>query len=203
MARQLVWALSADGGTDRALVPLLTWTIRQLDPEVQVLSPSFQKHSRGVDDASSLLDSVQILFVHRDAEGMTYQQRLSEFDLTSGILVPVIPVRMTEAWLLGDATAIANAAQNPSALVEVVGTSDVENVSNPKAMLEGKLIEASGQTTGRRRKMFQAGLVDRRVDVSNWTDDWNHLLGVPSYRSLVASLRVAYPYRSSITSWGI
>ena len=59
-----------------------------------------------------------VLFVHRDAEAQLPAFRREE--VTRALAhteiphVPVIPVRMTEAWLLADENAIRRAAGNPN-----------------------------------------------------------------------------------------
>src|SRR5690606_18674132 len=66
-----------------------------------------------------------VLVVHRDAERDPVDLRLAEIERArssariEGSLVPVVPVRMTEAWLLFDESAIRRAADNPNGTVDL------------------------------------------------------------------------------------
>lgn len=77
--------------------------------------------------------------------------------------IPVIPVRMTEAWLLIDERAIRQAADNPNGSVplNLPSVSRLERFPDPKALLNELLIEAS-EKTGRRRAKF------RRISELAW-----------------------------------
>lgn len=70
--------------------------------------------------------------------------------------VCVIPVRMTEAWLLTDEQAIRHAAGNPNGqtALNLPRISELEDVPDPKDMLYRALRTASGRT-GRRLREFR------------------------------------------------
>jgi hypothetical protein len=139
-----------------------------------------------------------LLFVHRDAESMTLEQRLEEFDGAHNRVVPVIPVRMTEAWLLISAKAIAEAADRPDAAVSVPAVSDLPSLPDPKRELEELLIAAAGRPSGRRGKKFSASLVSRRVNVAALIDDYAPLESVPDFQAFQAALEARYPYRDAL-----
>jgi len=71
-------------------------------------------------------------------------------------VVPIVPIRMTEAWLLLDEEAIRMVAGRPSG-VEPLGlptASRVEAVADPKARLRSALEMACGPS-GRRLRKFK------------------------------------------------
>jgi hypothetical protein len=72
-------ALLADGASDRALLPILTWALNDLSPETRFFEPEFEVR-RGelaaeIERVSSRLQP-DILFVHRDAEREPLELRL-------------------------------------------------------------------------------------------------------------------------------
>jgi len=139
-----------------------------------------------------------VLFVHRDAEGETLDQRLREFDgVQRSDYVPVIPVRMSEAWILFDAEAIAKAAGRPSATVVVPKVSDLESLIDPKAALEKLLFKAAGSPTGRKKKTFDRSLVSRRVNVASLIEDFAPLEALEAFQRFQEALGAAYPYGRS------
>ena len=124
--RELRYTLVSDGSSDRALLPILTWLLdehrvrcpiqaewadlRRLPSPPKNLAPRIEK--------SLELYPCDLLFVHRDAENRSYDQRRAEIDgvlatigLTNPPSVCVVPVRMLEAWLLFDEAALRRASQ--------------------------------------------------------------------------------------------
>ena len=98
-----------------------------------------------------------VLVVHRDAERQTVDDRLAEIRaaLQSAALewhlIPVIPVRMTEAWLLLDESAIRLVAGRPTGTepLNLPSVAQVEAEPDPKSCLQEVLATASG-LSGRR-----------------------------------------------------
>ena len=103
-----------------------------------------------------------LLFVHRDAEAAGLEVRLDEIlaavrrSLVDVPVVCVVPVRMTEAWLLTDEAAIRRAAGNPDGAVplSLPPIRQLESVVNPKKVLMEALVRAS-EHTGRRRGVLR------------------------------------------------
>jgi hypothetical protein len=201
VSRQLTYLLVADGGTDRALAPIIEWAIHRLDPEVEILEPDFRKRRAPVQEFLDALDTgAMIVFVHRDGEGAPLATRLQEFDgVTRTDVVPVVPIRMTEAWLLIDGAAIARAADRPSAVVAVPNVNQLEGLANPKQALDDLLLAAAGNLTGRRRKQFAQSIVERRVNIASLIDDYSTLESLPAFQQFQADLAVRYPYQHVIT----
>ena len=117
MTRQIVFTIVGDGGTDRVLGPIIQWAIHRIDPVVDILEPEFRKRKGGVREFLEHYETgSMLLFVHRDSETLSRAERLEEFrGIERDDVVPVIPVRMSEAWLLIDGSAIATAAGRPTA----------------------------------------------------------------------------------------
>lgn len=112
------------------------------------------------DKLSRLYDEGQLfdlVVVHRDADAPDPRTRVDEVEqaLTSlGVHgCAVVPVQMTEAWLLVDEVAIRHAVGRPSGQepLDLPKLREIESRSDPKAILKTALITATG-TTGRRRK---------------------------------------------------
>ncbi len=199
MTRQLAWTIVADGGTDRVLVPIIQWAIHQLDPEVEILEPEFRKRKGSVGGFLADFSSGSMLvFVHRDAEGASLDLRRAEFEsVTRNDVVPVIPVRMSEAWLLIDETAIARAADSPDAQIDLPKLADLESLADPKQLLGDLLYQAAGSPTGRHAKQFHRDRIARRVSVAGHIRDFSPLESLSAFRRFQSALAERYPYRGS------
>ena len=196
MTRQLTYSVVADGGTDRILVPIIQWAIHRLDPEVEILEPLFSKRSGSVNEFLLNYDpGVMLVFVHRDAENRTLEDRLGEFESTDRPdIVPVIPVRMSEAWLLFDGVAIAQAAGRPGHPVSTPKLAEAERMSDPKRRLDELLFSAAGSPSGRRGKVFKRSIVERRVNVAGYIADYSPLEALMAFRCFQDQLERNYPY---------
>lgn len=103
------------------------------------------------------------VFVHRDAEGQDPELRHAEVSTGvkaggfSGPAVAVVPIRMTEAWLLLDERLIRQVAGHPTgrAHLGLPPQSRVEDIADPKAVLQSALMAAS-EARGRRRKTMRS-----------------------------------------------
>jgi hypothetical protein len=134
-----------------------------------------------------------VLFVHRDAEAHPSNLRRGEIaHALHGILVryiPVVPVRMMEAWLLADESAIRSAAGNPNG-TENLNLPDIrrlEDLPYPKRVLHDALTAASG-LNARRRSRFP---VHQRVhQIPNYIDDFSRLNVLPAFQTLQQDIRV-------------
>jgi hypothetical protein len=71
-------------------------------------------------------------------------------------VIPIVPIRMTEAWLLLDEGAIRDVAGRPSGSggLALPGVRDIERSSDPKGILEAAICTASG-CKGRRLKQIR------------------------------------------------
>lgn len=169
--RHIQFTLFAEGPTDRALLPILDWAIRETHkPDTvgrEFLPKSELKEQSTM--AERLLTAVEIfpcdlLFVHRDSDKQKPALRYDEIGsaiaelAAKGFAVPhvcVVPIRMTEAWLLLDEPAIRRAAANPNGTqpLQIPKVKQLETIPDPKARLHEALRDASGKH-GRRRSSF-------------------------------------------------
>ena len=197
MSRQLTYEIVADGETDRLLIPIIQWSIHQLDPDVEILEPEFKRRSRSVDDFLSAYNSgAMLIFVHRDSENVPLEERLKEFEsVDRSDVVPVVPVRMSEAWILFDGSAIAKAAGSPSSQVQVPKMDRIESIASPKRRLDQLLLKAAGSPEGRKGKNFNSSISQRRVSVAQYISDYSPLKHLPAFRRFQRSLAESYPYR--------
>ena len=154
--------LVCEGSSDAGLVP----HIRLLLDGCGYPDASFNVTTDGrrLDDkirsGLALASHYDLLFVHRDADRAGADARYREIAGAvrqsgyGGPWVGIVPVRMTEAWLLSsDETAIRNAARNPSgrAPLNLPRPAAVARLADPKAELDRVLLAASGD--GRRRRI--------------------------------------------------
>lgn len=200
MSRQLTFSVVADGGTDRMLVPVIEWAIHRLDPQVEILEPGFSKRHRGVQDfLEDYTPEAMLVFIHRDAEKLSLEERMREFDrVCRSDVVPVVPVRMSETWILFDGTAIARAAGSSSYDVSVPRLSELEAIPDPKDLLDTLFITAAGSPSGRRGRNFRRSIIERRVSVASLISDYSPLEGLPAFRSFQHHLQQRYPYQNVI-----
>lgn len=193
-SRFLRIALVADGTSDRALFPILEWSIRELSRDARILLAGF--HARGGRPLPAAIEEAvavsrpDLLFVHRDAERVDLDVRLGEIPRDHSPLVRVVPVRMTEAWLLIDESAIRTAAGNPNGrgALEMPGLRKLESVTDAKAMLRDLLIAASGLTGPRRQKRLRRDLGVRVQRVAELIDDFSPLRELPAFRAFEEEL---------------
>jgi hypothetical protein len=203
--------LVTDGPSDAALIPILTWLLRQHAAEAAFSLKHVdyrlrRKPLRGLENrlAYALLAyPCELLFVHRDAEKQPPKLRRSEIETAierlrskSKAVVPphicVIPVRMTEAWLLLDKQVIRRASGKPNGKVplDLPRPSKLEALPDPKQVLRDLLTLAS-ESTGRRRKDFAAVRVKEAVQlVANLLKDFSPLRCLSAFKTLEEEIRL-------------
>jgi hypothetical protein len=108
----------------------------------------------------------------------------------SSALVPVVPVRMQEAWLLIDVQSLRTAAGNPNGRVslQMPPIDDLESIANPKALLHGLLLEAS-ELTGRRRQKLKPSVMAMRL--GELIQDYSPLRSLHAFREAEAAVQAA------------
>jgi len=172
---RLDFTLLTDGSSDAVLIQPLTWMLHQhlsfaingTWADLRRL-PSPPKPLRDRIVRALDLYPCDLLFIHRDAEGEALDRRVAEIRTAVAelpdLLVPVVPVRMQEAWLLIDEPALRHAAGNPNGVVslDMPAIDRLEEIPNPKQVLHDLLLEAS-ELTGRRRKKLNPGLLAMRL----------------------------------------
>lgn len=107
--------------------------------------------------------------VHRDADSRNPDDRVSEVEIVLNRLgvmgCPVVPVQMTEAWLLVDEQAIRAAVGRPLGREQlgVPPLREIERTHDPKMILRQALISATGTTGRRHRQAARQWSAYRRV----------------------------------------
>ncbi len=199
MASPLRYALVADGTSDRALLPIIDWVLRSHEAlagrmlESQLVNPGLLASDRSLRGSiGSALRHFQpnLLFVHRDAEASdraTTQHREEEIrEAMTGredLYIPVIPIRMMEAWLLIDVAAVRRAADNPNGEVplDLPRLRDLESCPDPKTLLH-RLLEKASELTGRRLHKFQRDLPWRCGRIAELIEDFSPLQKLSAFQ---------------------
>lgn len=204
----LRYTLLADGPSDRALIPILTWLLSELVDIEFAIQSEWADLRRLPKRPPTLTDKIisaadlyecDLLFVHRDAEREPSVARIQEiqnalaqanerdFNLP---VVCVVPVRMTEAWLLFDESAIRRAAGNPNgrAPLRLPSLDRLELLPDPKSELRDLLRQAS-ELRGRRLRRFEVRTDAPRV--SDYIADFSPLRRLTAFTYLEAELRRA------------
>ena len=187
------FSLLSDGSSDRALLPILRWTLRQngLRGPIQEEFADLRDRSSGRQLAERVQAAIdyypcELLFVHRDAETQSHSVRVAE--IRRALQVPsapppavcVVPVRMQEAWLLFDETAIRHAAANRNGRVplNMPHLRQLESIADPKAWLH-ELLRTASELYGRRRKKFRVEQAAFRV--SQFIEDFSPLRNLSAF----------------------
>jgi len=153
-------------------------------PDLRLLLQPPQSLADRIKEAIDLAPC-DLLFVHRDADRGPRDGRVSEIHGALATVldqptVCVIPVRMTETWLLFDEEAIRRAAGNPNGTqpLGLPGTAILESLSSPKEALENALRTATGHTGRRLRRWSPAQAVHR---LATLIEDFAPLRRLPAF----------------------
>ena len=159
------YILISDGSSDRALINIINYTLKQqfnLDFDGERAEIGFfsrQKIKPLEDKIAIIIDYYEpsLIFIHRDAENQPLEKREEEIESAldkadkTKQYAKIIPIRMTESWLLIDEKAIRKASGNPNGTMnlEMPDIQRLESLSDSKRTLEDILRKASG-LSGRR-----------------------------------------------------
>jgi len=202
--RELCYTLLSDGSSDKALLFLLTWLLQKNHVECAIQPqwadlrrlPKYPQTFPERIKKTLELAPCNLLFVHRDAEKESRQKRVAEIrqaieEAGESVAVPavcVVPVHMTEAWLLFDEAALRRAADNPRGRqpLQLPPITKLEELPDPKNILYELLREASDLGSHRRKKFR----VEERVHrVAELIDDFSPLRALPAFQALEAELK--------------
>lgn len=193
--------LLTDGSSDRVLQPILGWLLDEHCPIPHAIEYApLRGGSLSGRIARALCDfPCDLLFVHRDAEGTDPDERQAEIEAAwpaepvAARLVPIIPVRMTEAWLLFDERAIRTAADNPSgsSALDLPKLSRVEQLPDPKEALFEALRKASGLPPQRLRR-FNPGACRHRITELVADADFAPLRQLPAFQGLETRVQAVF-----------
>ncbi len=204
---ELRYTLLSDGSSDRVLISVLNWLLHThlsdcaIQPEWADLRHFDRSLTNTLEKRIQLsieLYQCELLFIHRDSERDSHTIRVNEIRTTvnqieSFVSVPtvcVVPVRMTEAWLLFDIVALRQAASNPngSTPLRFPELRRLEHQLDPKDVLYNLLRQASGLSS-RRLKGFPVS--DRAHRVAELINDFSPLRILPAFAALESELKDA------------
>jgi hypothetical protein len=157
------YILISDGSSDRVLLNIINYTLKIYSEnyfegqraELGFLADKVKTLEQKITKAIEYYEP-DIIFIHRDAEKQTLESRETEIqealdklenaDFKKKKFVRIIPIRMTEAWLLINEKAIRCAAGNPNGKIplSIPKIKSLESIPDPKAILEDFLRLASG-----------------------------------------------------------
>ncbi|MFI6293941.1 hypothetical protein ACIBEJ_20305 [Nonomuraea sp. NPDC050790] len=167
------------------------------DPMVERLPPSRQKTIKSKLEAITELGGrYELVVVHRDADRDGRESRLHEIEgavtavMPSVSFVGVIPIRMTEAWLMLDEHNLRIVAGNPNGKMNLglPKPKAVESIPDPKAVLAEKLALASG-LSGRKLDKFKKRFPEHRRQLLDRIDPTGPICGVSSWQDFNQDMR--------------
>ena len=199
---EIYYTIVSDGTSDRSLIPVIDWLIKQAGFEGTVEGTTvdyrlFKSKNTGNHLADRILYALDyfpcnLLFIHRDAEARTRGERIEEISNALRVALPraqetpsvcVIPVRMTEAWLLFNEDSIRYAAGNLSGRIPLglPPLDTVEQLADPKTILHTLIKSASGLSAHRKQSFMPYRFQHR---ITEYIDDFSQLRTLPSFRAL-------------------
>jgi hypothetical protein len=195
--------LLADGPSDQPLGDHVARLARTHGCELDVVAPDLRRLEPppGLQVAERLRavlgfdDDFGLVIVHRDAEGQEPSKRHDEVHAGVAsvhetlLALPVVPVRMTEAWLLLDEAAIRRVAGRPTGTepLDLPSSREVESVRDPKAVLQRALNVASG-ASGRRLHRFKRDFGSQRRRLLEGIDHSGPIKALAAWQELEANV---------------
>lgn len=204
--KELSYTLLSDGSSDKALMPILTWLLRENQVNCSI-QPQWADLRRLREVPKTLAQKIikslelypcDLLFIHRDAEKEPRENRVIEIckaleEVQKSVIVPpvyicVIPVRMLETWLLFNESAIRNAAGNPRGKeqLQIPDIRKLQQLPDPKNVLHQLILTASG-LTGRRLKQFNVHESIHRL--ADLIDDFSPLRTLSAFQELEVEIQ--------------
>lgn len=197
MTRRFRYTLLTDGSSDDSLRYPIDWLLRDLGwlevdgawADLRCLRNPPRNLQERVRQACSLYPC-DLLMIHRDAENEPLERRISEIEEAAAAArqavthVCVVPVRMVEAWLLHDESAIRRAAGNPNGTrpLDLPEVNRVEELADPKKHLERALLDAVADR-GRRRQRAKREFGERRRRVAELVTSYSPLRQLEAFAS--------------------
>ncbi|MCG8925544.1 DUF4276 family protein [Lentzea sp. CC55] len=192
-----------EGISDSGLVPQVELCAARLNIEIAVTDPDLGRlrNPPGNAVADKIRASIEIggtydlIVVHRDADRDGHEARFKEISSAVAATAPdtpfttVIPVRMTEAWLLTNEEELRQVAGSPKGKVplDLPHPSRIETVPDPKKLLKEKLAIASG-LSGRKLSKFNDRFSQHRRQLLERLDPTGSVCSVPSWNRFISEL---------------
>jgi hypothetical protein len=207
MSSQLVDGLFvAEGSSDMPIADIVERLFFTHGLDLRLRKPDFGRLGKVPKDLKSRLTAGEILtagafdliVVHRDADNAGTQARRDEITKAVQTLstlrqvVPVVPVRMTEAWLLLDEREIRFVAGNPRGkmALNLPKRHEVESHADPKKLLQDVLLHAA-DVEGRRRERERTRFSEHRRSLLERLDCHGAVTALPSWQRMVKDVELA------------
>lgn len=201
---ELTYTLLAEGSSDRALLPILSWLLHEMIAN-RAIQPLWADLWRLPERPRGLAERIErsvelypcdLLFVHRDGDNEGHEARSEEIRIALASVslrhaispvVCVIPIRAQEAWLLLDEMAIRRAVGNPNGIraLTLPPPRRVETLPDPKQTLYD-LLKVASELSPRRLRSFRPATFAPRV--SEHIGDFNVLRTLPAFAALERDL---------------
>jgi hypothetical protein len=196
-----------EGSSDQPLADHIEALFRTLGLELRVVQPDFalladkvtkDLPSRLATGARLMGYEPDLVICHRDTDNTSIADRRAEMTAALHVvgsespLVAVIPVRMTEAWLMLDERAIRTVAGNPRGKVDLQlpKVANIERMADPKAYLQ-KVILVASETSGRRRERLDRRFSSNRRQLLERLDLEGPITQLPSWQALLQEVATA------------
>ncbi|MDQ3578406.1 MAG: hypothetical protein M3443_12590 [Actinomycetota bacterium] len=192
-----------EGISDSGIVPQIEDIAARLVIDIYVTDPDLGRlrtpPGRAVVDKLRAVSGEGVVFdlivVHRDADRDGRGARLDEISrafepvLPAARYVAVVPVRMTEAWLLTDEQELRHVAGNPKGKMplNLPAVSKIESIPDPKQLLKDTLGVASG-LSGRKLHKFHNRFSQHRKQLLERLDPAGNVTEVESWKCFVSDL---------------
>lgn len=216
MNKQMFVGLAAEGTTDiRFLTSIVKRTLNEVafqesrynidiyvnDIDVSKSGLSFTEYVANASREGVRQFGMMALAIHTDADTNTYEERFKNKILPTQeylnniededickLLIPIIPVRMTEAWMLADKQLLKNEIGTTKSDSELGINRDPEAFSDPKEVIENAIRIAMQDYPKRRRRLNISELYSIIGDKLSTAE----LSRLESYRNFRAEVRNAY-----------
>ena len=201
--RSLSGLFVCEGTSDQPLADIVEYLFVERDVTLRLSRPDFSVIEQvGRDVESKLLTGgrlmgkpIDVAVVHRDADSAGRDSRCDEIQRAvqaSEIgcnFVPIIPVKMTEAWLLLDEREIRIVAGNPNGRddISLPKASEVERLADPKHLLKTALSRAAS-ARGRRRDTVERRFPQHRRQLLERLDLHGPVTVLSSWQALVQDI---------------
>jgi len=193
----------AEGSSDMPIADIVERLFFERGVEVRLRKPDFSLLGKVPKDVRSRLQAgerladqkIDLVVVHRDADNAGTTARKNEISNAAATLsssprvVPVIPVRMTEAWLILDEESIRFVAGNPRGRspLGLPNRQEAERHPDPKHLLSTALLQAA-EVTGRRRERLSKRFFQHRRQLLERLDPHGPVTGLTSWQMLLSEI---------------
>ena len=176
----------SEGTSDQSIIPLINKiilnnynvTINTIIPNFNSVRPRPSGLTLKIKAVQKLYESIDFLVIHRDADSVGRDHRMNEIKSAIASVSPsfdfvaMIPVRMTEAWLLVDQAAIIHAMERPTYNKKIIfpPIKKIEKLAYPKNLLL-QIVQEIADLPKRRKNELNFPRIRKNIGehISNYT----------------------------------